>query len=126
MMVLMPPFCTGDQSFLNQWQGLVGRGSHGYAGVMTVIGNPVFTLTSLLEPEKFLYLVQLPAPLCFFPWRRPIGYLMTIPGFFFTLLETGYLPLVQNFVPVHGALDRLSVRGAGLELGVDPSTQVSR
>lgn len=95
-MVLMPPFLHGDQSFLNQWQGLVGRGSHGYGGVvMTVIGNPVFTLTSLLEPEKFLYLVQLAAPLCFFPWRRPIGYLMTIPGFFFTLLETKYLPLVQ-------------------------------
>ncbi len=61
----------------------------------TVIGNPVFMLTSLLEPEKFLYLVQLGAPLCFFPWRRPVGYLVSIPGFFFTLLGTKYLPLVQ-------------------------------
>jgi len=95
-LVWMPQFLHGDESFLNQWQGLVGRGSHGYGGVvMTVLGNPVFTLTSLLEPEKFLYLVQLAAPLCFFPWRRPIGYLMSIPGFFFTLLGTKYLPLVQ-------------------------------
>jgi uncharacterized membrane protein len=95
-LVLMPPFLHGDQSFLNQWQGLVGRGSHGYGGVVTtVIGNPVFTLTSLLEPEKFLYVVQLAAPLCFFPWRRPIGYLLSVPGLFFTLLETKYLPLVQ-------------------------------
>lgn len=95
-LVFMPPFLHGDQSFLNQWQGLVGRGTHGYGGVvMTVFGNPVFTLTSLLEPEKFLYLVQLGAPLCFFPWRRKIGYLLSIPGFFFTLLGTKYLPLVQ-------------------------------
>lgn len=95
-LVIMPRFSGGGESFLNQWEGLVGRGTHGYAGVMeTVIANPVFTLTSLLEPEKFLYLVQLGAPLAFFPWRRPIGYLLSIPGFFFTLLGTHYLPLVQ-------------------------------
>jgi uncharacterized membrane protein len=61
----------------------------------TVIGNPVFTLNSLLEKEKFLYVAQLGAPLCFFPWRRPIGLLCTLPGFFLTLLATGYLPLIQ-------------------------------
>ena len=48
--------------------GSRGRGGHGYGAVVeTVIGNPVFTMNSLLEPEKFLYLVQLAAPLCFFP-----------------------------------------------------------
>jgi len=72
-------------------------GERGYGGVLkTVVANPVFTLTSLLEEQKFLYLVQLAAPLAFFPWRRPIGWLCTLPGFFFTLLATGYLPLIQT------------------------------
>jgi uncharacterized membrane protein len=94
--VLMPLRLSGDASFIHQWQGLVPAGEGGYGGVLkTVFANPVFTLTSLLEPEKFLYLVQIGAPLCFFPWRRPIGLLCSLPGFFFTLLATGYLPLVQ-------------------------------
>jgi uncharacterized membrane protein len=95
-MVLMPLRLKGDASFIHQWQGLVPAGEGGYGGVLkTVFANPVFTLTSLLEPEKFLYVVQIGAPLCFFPWRRPIGLLCSLPGFFFTLLATGYLPLVQ-------------------------------
>jgi uncharacterized membrane protein len=93
---LMPLRLCGDASFIHQWQGLVPSGEGGYGGVLkTVFANPVFTLTSLLEPEKFLYLVQIGAPLCFFPWRKPIGLLCSLPGFFFTLLATGYLPLVQ-------------------------------
>jgi uncharacterized membrane protein len=95
-MVVMPRFLQGSESFLNQWQGLVPPGGRGYSGVlMTVIGNPIYTLTSLLEPDKFLYLVQIGAPFCFFAWRRPIGYFVSLPGFFFTLLSTKYPPLVQ-------------------------------
>lgn len=95
-MVIMPRFLHGSESFIHQWKDLVPAGGRGYTGVMmTVIGNPVYTLTSLLEPDKFLYLVQIGAPLCFLAWRRPLGYLLTVPGFFFTLLSTKYPPLVQ-------------------------------
>jgi len=34
-------------------------------------------------------------PLAFFAWRRPIGLLCTLPGFFFTLLATKYPPLTE-------------------------------
>lgn len=95
-MVVMPRFLEGSESFLHQWQGLVPPGGRGYSGVlMTVLGNPVYTLTSLLETDKFLYLVQLGAPFCFLAWRRPIGFFVSLPGFFFTLLSTKYPPLVK-------------------------------
>lgn len=95
-MVIMPRFLEGNESFIHQWKDLVPAGGHGYAGVlMTVLGNPVYTLTSLLEPDKFLYLVQIGAPFCFLAWRRPLGYVLSLPGFLFTLLSTRYPPLVQ-------------------------------
>jgi uncharacterized membrane protein len=95
-MMVMPRFLQGSESFLHQWQGLVPKGGSGYAGVLTtVVGNPAFTLTSLLETDKFLYLVQIGAPFCFFVWRRPIGFFVSLPGFLFTLLSTKYPPLVQ-------------------------------
>lgn len=95
-MMIMPRFLDGAQSFIHQWKDLVPAGGHGYGGVlMTVLGNPVYTLTSLLETDKFLYLVQIGAPFCFLVWRRPIGFFVSLPGFFFTLLSTKYPPLVQ-------------------------------
>jgi uncharacterized membrane protein len=42
-----------------------------------------------------VYLLQIITPLAFLPWRRPIGILCSVPGFFFTLLATNYPPLIQ-------------------------------
>src|SRR5204862_1938744 len=62
----------------------------------TVIGNPAFTLHTLLERDKLLYLLHLFVPLAFLPLRRPLGLLFCLPGFFFTLLSSNYLPLIQT------------------------------
>lgn len=95
-MIIMPRFLGGHDSYVHQYQGLVPEGENSFGGVLkTVIGNPGFTMTSLLERDKLVYLLQVIGPLAFLPWRRPIGMLCSLPGFFFTLLSTQYPPLIQ-------------------------------
>ncbi|MGC4091096.1 MAG: DUF2079 domain-containing protein [Polyangiaceae bacterium] len=94
--IIMPRFLHGDSSFVYIYKGLLPPGEQGFSGVLkTAFGNPVFTLTSLLEQEKLFYMAQIGAPLCFFAWRRPIGVLCSAAGILFTLLSTGYLPVIQ-------------------------------
>jgi uncharacterized membrane protein len=95
-LMLMPYFLHGYNAYINQYEGLLPEGDHGFGGVLkTVFGNPVFTLTSMLEQEKVLYLLQIMVPIVFFAWRRPIGALLSVPGFLFTMLATKYPPLIQ-------------------------------
>jgi uncharacterized membrane protein len=95
-MIIMPLFLGGHSSYVHQYQALVPEGDSGFGGVLkTAIANPGFTMTSLLEKDKLIYLLQIIAPLAFLPWRRGIGLLCSLPGFFFTLLSTQYPPLIQ-------------------------------
>jgi uncharacterized membrane protein len=95
-LVIMPLQRGGHEAFIHQYAGLVPEGSHGFGGVMkTVLGNPAFTLGVLLERDKLIYLLQIFLPLAFFPLRRAVGLLCSVPGFLFTLLSTGYRPLYQ-------------------------------
>jgi uncharacterized membrane protein len=95
-MIVMPLVWSGASAFINQYKDLLPEGEHGYGGVLkTVFGNPAFTLQSLLEQEKAVYVLQLFAPLAFVPWRRPAALLLFLPGFFFTLLETKYNALIR-------------------------------
>jgi len=95
-LVIMPLQRGGQQAFIHQYAGLVGEGTKGFSGVIkTVLGNPVFTLGVLLDKEKLTYVLEIFLPLAFFPLRRPIGILCSVPGFLFTLLSTGYRPLYQ-------------------------------
>jgi uncharacterized membrane protein len=93
--IVMPRF-VGFTAYVHQYQDLVPAGETGFAGVLkTVFGNPGYTATTVLEHDKILYLLQIMAPLAFFPWRRPIGLLCSVPGFFFTMLATKYPMLTR-------------------------------
>jgi uncharacterized membrane protein len=94
--IIMPIFLNGIEGYIHQYVGLVAPGDRGFAGVIkTVIMNQAFTLNSLLEQLKVTYSLHIFAPLLLLPLRRPLGWWLCLPGFFFTLLSTQYPPLVQ-------------------------------
>jgi uncharacterized membrane protein len=95
-LIVMPHFLHGGESFIWQWQGLTPPGHPGFGGVlMTLVGNPLYALRTLLIRDKLLYFVQLALPLAFLPWRRPVGYFLSIPGLLFTLLTVDSEPLIK-------------------------------
>lgn len=94
--VVMPRYTGGHQSFVHQYQDLVPKGGAGYPAVLvTIFTNPVYTLKTLLEGDKLIYVLQIFTPLAFFPLRRAVGFLGCLVGFFFTLLSTRYPPQIQ-------------------------------
>jgi uncharacterized membrane protein len=95
--VVMRQALGGKDSFVHQYADLLPPGGKGgFAGVLeTIFGNPAFTLDTLLERDKLIYLLQIMLPLAFFPLRRPVGLLCSVQGFFFTLLSTKYPPQIQ-------------------------------
>jgi uncharacterized membrane protein len=94
--VIMPRVGNGE-SFVLMYKDLLPMGEQTYEGMMkTVVGNPFFMLGTLLERDKLFFLMQLFVPLAFLPLRRPLIILLLIPAFFFTLLSTGYAPLIQT------------------------------
>lgn len=93
------PYVGGGESFTDIYKDLVPQGGKGFGGVvMTVLANPAYTVTTLAEMNKLVYMLQILLPLAFIPFRRPIWMVLAIPGFFFTVLSTQYGPLVSiNF-----------------------------
>jgi uncharacterized membrane protein len=95
-LVLMPMALSGTQAFVGMYQGLLPPGESNFSGVLkTAFGNPAFTMVNLLEEKKLVYVLEILVPLAFLPMRRPIGILCALPGFVFTLLSTGYDPLIE-------------------------------
>ncbi len=96
MKFIVMPRLAQHSAFLYIYQGLLPAGENSFGGVLkTVIGNPGFVVSTLLERAKLVYVLQFLAPLAFLPLKRPIAILLLVPGFLFTLLSTGYAPTVE-------------------------------
>jgi uncharacterized membrane protein len=94
--IVMPRALGGDSAFTYVYKNLLPAGESGFGGILkTLFGNPAFTLSTLLERDKLIYFLQIMGPFAFLPLRRPIGWLFIVPGFIFTLLSTGYSPVIQ-------------------------------
>jgi uncharacterized membrane protein len=90
------PYVGGGGSLTDNYKALIPPGGKGLGSVvLTVLGNPGFTMSTLGETSKLIYILQILLPLAFIPFRRPIGLLLCIPGLLFTVLSTQCDPLVS-------------------------------
>jgi uncharacterized membrane protein len=95
-LLVMPKYKGGIEAFVNQYEGLLPKGGHGFEGVLTtIVGNPAFTANVAIDKDKAAYALQIFAPLLALPLRAPRWWLLVLPGFAFTLLSTAYWPLIQ-------------------------------
>lgn len=102
--IIMPLLFKGW--FQEIYKELQAPGHPGYGSVVqTVLINPLYFLKTLLTEVKANYFLHIMVPLVFLPLRRPALALLGIPGFFFTLLTTGYPPTVSIafHYTLHGA-----------------------
>ncbi len=93
------PRVGGGESFTDIYKDLLPPHAKSFGAVVqTVLANPGYTMWTMAENSKLIYLLQILMPLAFIPFRRPIWLILCIPGFFFTILSTQYGPLISiNF-----------------------------
>lgn len=86
-----------NTGFANVFKDLYAPGEpQGFGSIIkTLISNPAFVGKTVMSWEKIRYFCQLLAPLAFLPLRRPLLWVLMLPGFILTLLSTQYLPTIQ-------------------------------
>ena len=89
-MAFMPYIRDGKLSFVWFYDKLRPKGGpSGFFGVLlTIMGNPDYTLGTLLISAKVKYFLQVMVPFAFLPFRRPIGFVFCLPGMVMTLLSS--------------------------------------
>jgi len=93
--VIMPRF-SGAESFTFIYRALVPPGEEGPGAVLrTMLTNPAFTLTQVMDEFKLIYALQLLVPLFFLPLKRPIFLVLAAPMLFFLFLSTRYGAVVS-------------------------------
>ncbi len=103
--VVMP--AIGPWGFADIYKQLFPAGESSFVGVLkTMVTNPLYTLRTLITPEKLRYELQILAPLAFLPLRRWSLAASIIPGAVLTFLTTEYGPTLDigyqygcDFVP---------------------------
>ena len=122
--VIMP--WAGPWWFADIYKELVARGEHGYGSIVkTILINPNYFLRTLLKEDKLVYALHMFAPLLLLPLRQPALLLLMLPGFFVTLMTTGYDPTVSiafqyttTWIPFLFGAVALSLRARTRALGV--------
>jgi uncharacterized membrane protein len=98
--VIMPMHVTQSadkETFSWIFFGLIAPGEEGLTGVVkTIASNPVFTFASLFEADKLVYFLKTFGPLLLLPVRHRLTWLFFIPAWLFTLLTTGYAPVIAT------------------------------
>lgn len=93
-LVIMPRF--GEPSFVYIYEKLIPAGESGFSAVAkTLVVNPLFALATILLPQKIPFLLHVFVPLAFLPLRRARFWFLLFPGFFVTMLSTGYTPVIE-------------------------------
>jgi uncharacterized membrane protein len=92
--VIMPRL--GSWWFDELYKGLFADGQKGYGSVVrTLLSNPTYVVSTLLTADKLTYALHMTAALAFLPLRRPMLWLLFLPGALFTVLTTEYSPTTQ-------------------------------
>ncbi len=92
-LVIMPRLWSGW--FDTIYSGLQA-GQRGYVTVLiTILTNPAYFLTTLLEEGKLIYFLHFFTPLVFLPARRWSLLMLALPGFAFSLITTQYWPTLS-------------------------------
>lgn len=121
--VIMP--LAGPWWFSDIYRDLFAPGEKGYGSVVrTILVNPNYFLKTLLTEPKLIYALHMFAPLALLPLRRPVLWLLAIPGFVVTLMTTGYAPTTSisfqyttHFIPFLFAAAVLAIEFRARRLG---------
>jgi uncharacterized membrane protein len=92
--IIMP--WAGPWWFADIYKDLMAAGEKGYGSVVrTILIDPNYFLKTLLTEAKVSYALHLLAPLGLLAVRHPALAVLMLPGFFVTLMTTGYAPTVS-------------------------------
>ena len=92
--VIMP--LAGSWYFQNLYSGLFAEGVASFGSVIkTIVTNPLYTFGTLGSEGKLTYVGHMFIPLALLPCRRAQLLPLAVAGIFFTILTTGYGPMVQ-------------------------------